>query len=192
METLDDFRGHPQFNELKRLVQRDPAMLSTVLQMIGQQSPNLLARIHENQQQFIELMNEPVDESAPPAAPAVPGSGTGALGSMTGWVPILAMLNRDALLLPRLIGLVVCLLLRAHDESLGARVMVTFSFYQVRGKCGLPGTNGSHIAEYDSRTASAHGSSNGSFSTTTSSGEYVLRRGLKRECPHAFGGSCVH
>lgn len=84
METLDDFRGHPQFNDLKRLVQRDPAMLSNVLQMIGQQSPTLLARIHENQQEFIALMNEPVDESAPPAVPATPAGGMGALGSMMG------------------------------------------------------------------------------------------------------------
>lgn len=84
METLDDFRGHPQFNDLKRLVQRDPAMLSNVLQMIGQQSPTLLARIHENQAEFIALMNEPVDESAPPAAAAAPVGGLGALGSMMG------------------------------------------------------------------------------------------------------------
>lgn len=84
METLDDFRRHPQFNDLKRLVQRDPAMLSNVLQMIGQQSPTLLARIHENQGEFIALMNEPVDESAPPAAAAAPAGGMGALGSMMG------------------------------------------------------------------------------------------------------------
>lgn len=82
METLDDFRGHPQFNDLKRLVQRDPAMLSSVLQMIGQQSPTLLARIHENQGEFIALMNEPVDESAPPPAAAAPAGGMGALGMM--------------------------------------------------------------------------------------------------------------
>lgn len=86
MDTLDDFRGHPQFNDLKRLVQRDPAMLSNVLQMIGQQSPRLLARIHEDQGGFIALMNEPVDESAPPAAAAAPAGGMGALGSMMGRV----------------------------------------------------------------------------------------------------------
>lgn len=84
METLEDFRGHSQFNELKRLVQRDPTQLSRVLQMIGQQSPNLLARIHENQGDFIALMNEPVDESAPPAAAPAPAGGMGALGSMMG------------------------------------------------------------------------------------------------------------
>ena len=87
METLDDFRGHPQFNDLKRLVQRDPAMLSHVLQMIGQQSPTLLSRIHENQGEFIALMNEPVDESSPPAAAAATaatGGPPGGLGSMMG------------------------------------------------------------------------------------------------------------
>lgn len=84
METLDDFRGHPQFNDLKRLVQRDPTQLSRVLQMIGQQSPTLLARIHENQGDFIALMNEPVDESAPSAAASAPAGGMGGLGSMMG------------------------------------------------------------------------------------------------------------
>lgn len=78
METLDDFRGHPHFNDLKRLVQRDPAMLSHVLQVIGQQSPTLLSRIHENQGEFIALMNEPVDESIPPT----PGGSAGGAGSM--------------------------------------------------------------------------------------------------------------
>lgn len=84
METLEDFRGHPQFNELKRLVQRDPTQLSNILQMIGRQSPNLLARIHENQGDFIALMNEPIDESAPPAAAAGNAGGMGSLGSMMG------------------------------------------------------------------------------------------------------------
>ncbi|CAB1109845.1 unnamed protein product [Ectocarpus sp. CCAP 1310/34] len=84
METLEDFRGHPQFNELKRLVQRDPTQLSSILQMIGRQSPNLLARIHENQGDFIALMNEPIDESATPAAVAGNAGGMGGFGSMMG------------------------------------------------------------------------------------------------------------
>ncbi|CAN0570831.1 unnamed protein product [Ectocarpus sp. 12 AP-2014] len=84
METLEDFRGHPQFNELKRLVQRDPTQLSSILQMIGRQSPSLLARIHENQGDFIALMNEPIDESAPPAAAAGNAGGMGGFGSMMG------------------------------------------------------------------------------------------------------------
>ncbi|CAN0538419.1 unnamed protein product, partial [Ectocarpus sp. 8 AP-2014] len=82
--TLEDFRGHPQFNELKRLVQRDPTQLSSILQMIGRQSPNLLARIHENQGDFIALMNEPIDESAPPPAAAGNAGGMGGFGPMMG------------------------------------------------------------------------------------------------------------
>ncbi|CAM9204055.1 unnamed protein product [Ectocarpus sp. 8 AP-2014] len=84
METLEDFRGHPQFNELKRLVQRDPTQLSSILQMIGRQSPNLLARIHENQGDFIALMNEPIDESAPPPAAAGNAGSMGGFGPMMG------------------------------------------------------------------------------------------------------------
>ncbi|CAM9117389.1 unnamed protein product [Choristocarpus tenellus] len=84
MESLEDFRRHPQFNELKRLVQRDPASLQTVLQLIGQQSPRLLARIHENQEEFISLMNEPVEEAPPASVPPPPASGLGGLAPMMG------------------------------------------------------------------------------------------------------------
>lgn len=80
METLEDFRRHPQFNDLKRLIQRDPAMLSNVLQMIGQQSPALLARIHENQQEFIALMNESLDESLASSTPSASGARGGGGG----------------------------------------------------------------------------------------------------------------
>jgi len=41
--SIDALRRHPQFNMLKQLVQANPAALSQVLDLIGQQSPELLA-----------------------------------------------------------------------------------------------------------------------------------------------------
>ena len=80
-EPLAALRSHPQFNDLRRLVQTNPAMLQTVLAQIGTQSPELLTAINENQAAFIQMMNEPVAAAEP--APATPASPVAA-GSMPG------------------------------------------------------------------------------------------------------------
>ena len=72
---LEGLRNHPQFNQLRRLVQTNPQMLQTVLTQIGQQQPELLAEINSNQAAFLAMMNEPIEEPAPGAA------GTGASSS---------------------------------------------------------------------------------------------------------------
>lgn len=61
---LQALRSHPQFNDLRRLVQSNPQMLSQVLTQIGQQQPELLREINENQSLFLQMMNEPVDSSS--------------------------------------------------------------------------------------------------------------------------------
>jgi UV excision repair protein RAD23 len=74
---LQALRNHPQFNDLRRLVQSNPAMLQQVLTQIGQQQPDLLREINANQAAFLELMNEPIGattattttSAAPPPAP---------------------------------------------------------------------------------------------------------------------------
>lgn len=77
---LEALRNHPQFNDLRRLVQSNPAMLQQVLTQIGQQQPELLREINANQAAFLQLMNEPITEgssaastsgsAAPPQIPA--------------------------------------------------------------------------------------------------------------------------
>ena len=57
---LQALRNYPQFNDLRRLVQTNPAMLQQVLTQIGQQQPDLLREINANQAAFLELMNEPI------------------------------------------------------------------------------------------------------------------------------------
>lgn len=74
---IDQLRQHPQFNSLKTLLQRNPACLPEVLDVIGQQSPALLAEIHANNEAFIAMMNEPIQ----PAATAVPPPPSASAGS---------------------------------------------------------------------------------------------------------------
>lgn len=83
--SLDALRNHPQFNDLRRLVQSNPSTLQTVLAQIGQQQPELLQAINANQAEFLQMMNEPVTEtssggggmatSSSSNAPAAPSGG---------------------------------------------------------------------------------------------------------------------
>lgn len=71
VRALESFRLHPQFNLLRQTVQQDPAQLPAILNVIGQQQPELLAAIHANEAAFLAMMNEPISASqaAPSAAP---------------------------------------------------------------------------------------------------------------------------
>merc|ERR1712146_435404 len=82
---LEQLRLHPQFNQLKRLVQDNPASLGQVLEAIGQQNPELLRLIHANQSDFLAMMNEPIVDTpaAPPAA-----AGMGGMGAAAGANPL--------------------------------------------------------------------------------------------------------
>jgi UV excision repair protein RAD23 len=78
---LQALRNHPQFDDLRRLVRSNPQMLQTVLTQIGQQQPELLAEINANQEAFLAMMNEPIEESSSsasvPSAPAPAGADDG-------------------------------------------------------------------------------------------------------------------
>lgn len=76
--SIEQLRHHPQLNQLKRMVQQNPASLSQVLESIGQQNPDLLRAIHANQADFLALMNEPISEV--PAGPAPGGYGEDDMG----------------------------------------------------------------------------------------------------------------
>lgn len=80
-EPLQNLRNHPQFNDLRRLVQSNPAMLQQVLTQIGQQQPELLREINEHQALFLQMMNEPVGsggESSTSSTTATSSSSTSA------------------------------------------------------------------------------------------------------------------
>ena len=75
---LEQLRQHPQFDDLRRLVQTTPQALPAVLQQIGQQDAQLLALINAHQEAFVKMMNEPIAEAPAPAAPAgMPGMPAG-------------------------------------------------------------------------------------------------------------------
>jgi UV excision repair protein RAD23 len=84
--TLAALRNHPQFNDLRRLVQSNPQMLQTVLAQIGQQQPELLAEINANQEAFLAMMNEPISENSSSSSPL--GDGNSSSSAPAGGGPV--------------------------------------------------------------------------------------------------------
>jgi len=60
---LDFLRNHPQFIYLRGLVQARPEMLQPLMEQLAQTiPPEILQAIQENQEEFIRILNEPVDQ----------------------------------------------------------------------------------------------------------------------------------
>ncbi|EGZ30215.1 hypothetical protein PHYSODRAFT_553293 [Phytophthora sojae] len=78
--SLEALRNHPQFDALRQLVQSNPAALPAVLQQIGAQSPELLRLIHQNQDRFVQMLNEPIGTRDAGAAPSGAGGAPFDLG----------------------------------------------------------------------------------------------------------------
>uniref|UniRef100_A0A915PW73 UV excision repair protein RAD23 n=1 Tax=Setaria digitata TaxID=48799 RepID=A0A915PW73_9BILA len=73
---LDFLRQLPQFEQLRELVQSNPAILPQIIQQIAQSNPALMEAIQNNQEEFVNLLN---NGSA--------GSGGGGGGGGGGGVP---------------------------------------------------------------------------------------------------------
>lgn len=101
---IEALRNHPQFAALQQTVQSNPAALPQILQVIGQQQPELLEAIHANEAAFLAMMNEPISANPPAAAPApapaqgapaggMPGMGMGGPGGQPNVAAVLQMLQ---------------------------------------------------------------------------------------------------
>lgn len=75
-------QGQPQFALIRQAVQQNPGLLPTLLQELGQSNPQLLQYITQHQQEFINLLNAPVEGggTAQPAGAGSAGSGEAAAG----------------------------------------------------------------------------------------------------------------
>ena len=68
--NLDFLRNNPQFQQLRQVVQQQPAMLEPILQQVAAGNPQLAQIITQNPEQFMQLLAEDGDEDValPPGA----------------------------------------------------------------------------------------------------------------------------
>src|SRR5262249_3087811 len=69
-------RNNPQFNMLRALVQANPQSLQAILMHLSQSNPAIIQLINQHQDEFLRLLQEPVDASAL--------AGMGGMGGMGG------------------------------------------------------------------------------------------------------------
>eukprot|EP00049_Salpingoeca_infusionum_P017543 m.353369 g.353369 ORF g.353369 m.353369 type:complete len:271 (-) comp16750_c0_seq1:261-1073(-) len=71
---LQFLQQNPQFQQLKRIIHGRPALLPGLLKQLAQQNPDLVKAINDNQEDFYQLINSPLDAPGmgmPPQQPSV-------------------------------------------------------------------------------------------------------------------------
>lgn len=71
--SLEFLRNNPHFQQLRQLVQQQPQMLEPILQQVGAGNPQLAQLIGQNQEQFLQLLAEDIDDDSqlPPGTHAI-------------------------------------------------------------------------------------------------------------------------
>lgn len=86
-EQLSFLRNQPQFAQMRALLQQNPSLLGPLLQQLAQSNPQLLQLINEHQNEFYDMINEPMDASESSAAGGQPAAGGGRTGPAGGAAP---------------------------------------------------------------------------------------------------------
>ncbi|XP_041087100.1 RAD23 homolog A, nucleotide excision repair protein b isoform X2 [Polyodon spathula] len=60
---LQFLRNQPQFQQMRQVIQQNPALLPALLQQLGRDNPQLLQQITQHQERFVQMLNEPFGES---------------------------------------------------------------------------------------------------------------------------------
>jgi len=76
---LSFLRNQPQFAQMRSLLQSNPALLAPLLQQLAQTNPQLLQLINEHQNEFYNMINEPVGGAGGSEGAAETGAGGGAV-----------------------------------------------------------------------------------------------------------------
>lgn len=71
LPNLEFLRNNPHFQQLRQLIQQNPAMLEPILQQIAAGNPQIAQLIGQNGQQFMNLLGEDDESPLPQGAHAI-------------------------------------------------------------------------------------------------------------------------
>lgn len=126
-------REQEEFQQMKRLLQQNPNMLSVLLQHIGQSNPELLNIISQNRDAFIRMVNESEDGGSRPSGGR--GGGSGGEDSMMAEPGVIQVSPQDKEAIERLkaLGFPEHLVVQAYfacekNENLAANFLLSQNF----------------------------------------------------------------
>jgi UV excision repair protein RAD23 len=76
-DPLAFLRSQPQFAQMRALLQQNPSLLAPLLQQLAQSNPQLLTLINEHQNEFYNMINEPMDSDSSSSGGSIPSAATG-------------------------------------------------------------------------------------------------------------------
>lgn len=74
-DPLAFLRSQPQFAQMRALLQQNPSLLAPLLQQLAQSNPQLLTLINEHQNEFYNMINEPMDSESNSSTGSAPSTG---------------------------------------------------------------------------------------------------------------------
>ncbi|KAF7658128.1 hypothetical protein LDENG_00017180 [Lucifuga dentata] len=121
-------RNRPQFHVMRQVIQQNPALLPTLLQEIGRENPELLEDISNNQEQFIQMLNEPIPESVGTSDRGGAGGAGGAGRSNTNYIQVTPQ-EKEAIERLKALGFPEGLVIQAYfacekNENLAANLLL--------------------------------------------------------------------
>ncbi|CAL8307483.1 unnamed protein product [Lota lota] len=73
---LEFLRSQPQFQQMRQIIQQNPALLPALLQQLGRDNPRLLQQITQHQERFVQMLNEPRSGGDTPGGEGAAGQGS--------------------------------------------------------------------------------------------------------------------
>jgi len=83
-DPLAFLRSQPQFAQMRALLQQNPSLLAPLLQQLAQSNPQLLGLINEHQNEFYNMINEPIDSDSSSSGGSNPSASTGGSTGVAG------------------------------------------------------------------------------------------------------------
>uniref|UniRef100_A0A8C9PYP5 UV excision repair protein RAD23 n=1 Tax=Spermophilus dauricus TaxID=99837 RepID=A0A8C9PYP5_SPEDA len=129
---LEFLRNQPQFQQMRQIIQQNPSLLPALLQQIGRENPQLLQQISQHQEHFIQMLNEPVQESGGQGGGG--GSGSGGIAEAgSGHMNYIQVTPQEKEAIERALGFPEGLVIQAYfacekNENLAANFLLQQNF----------------------------------------------------------------